>query len=236
MSLSDLLAKKSYSFIYRAIARELTERLLDKKAKGTISLPVDDFAASWGVQSADIWCVVDDLADEKFWEVSSQGVDVTLKLARKGQKAGPRSSVGGRTMKATISQEVAQERANSLRLGSHEAKSSEVIATIPLDERKLFLASGYAGAFPASTFAFDGAVFKPDENLLNVLRCTYPGKNIESALSEMFSDLKLSKKRPQVAQFNYWMMYWMKRHEDRVGDLHEAQDLDALIAEKLSEF
>lgn len=235
--LKSLIAKTQMSFLARSIARELTDRLFDGRPMGEIDIDAQDWAQEWGVASAEIWTVIDQLEALGFWETKQglEGSKLFCALMASSAKAVAKAKQrkGMKTIKAMAT----DDRAIALTLDKIGPSSiSEVSDKIPKDKRKEALAGGYTGWLPAANFGISGLVYKPDSGLLAKLLEENPGACIDSALGQMFQDLKASKDRPNVPAFPFWIRRWLKENPTRVVIKKTQAELSALIAQQMDDY
>lgn len=235
MSLSALMVKGKFNFQQRAIARELSEMLCAKSAKEGLELDVDKMSAEWDVSPQAIWRVVDDLAAEGFWYRNELRDTLVLKLSPKSRSMSPKAAAKKKP-KVDVQKAAEAARAAGMRLSDVRSASSATWRRIAEEERSEYIMKGYAGSFPSSAFYMNGATYAPDQAMTERLQAEYEGKDIEQAYVMMFEELRSPLKRPSVARFPYWIYAWMKKRVNDIPSSVRAEQVDALIAEKMSEF
>lgn len=235
--LKSLIVKTQMSFLSRSVARELTDRLFDGRPMGEIDICAEEWAQEWGVAPSDIWTVIDQLEALSFWETKQglEGSKLFCALMASSAKSVAKSKQrqGMKAIKALSS----DDRAVALTLDKIGPSAiSEISDKIPKDKRKEALAGGYTGWLPAANFGISGLVYKPDSGLIAKLLEENPGACIDSALGQMFHDLKASKDRPGVPAFPFWIRRWLKENPTRVVIKKTQAELSALIAQQMDEY
>lgn len=232
-----LLDRIAQPFLFRAIARELTELLFESKPMGEISVDASVWADAWGVDHGQIWSVIDRLETESFWQ-TRQSMDGTVLfcplMASAAKSVAKKKKANGLKRVKELS---VQDRANTLQLANVGPSAvAEVALKIPKEQRAPALAGGYNGWLPVANFGVSGLVYKPDQGLLTKLAEEYPDVGIDAALAAMFEDLKRSKDRPTMQGVTHWMRRWLQANGKNVEAPKTEQEMSDLIQQHMDEY
>lgn len=235
--LKVLLDRIQQPFLFRSIARELTDMLFESKPMGEIAVDAQAWAQAWGVQGNDIWAVIDRLQAESFWQTreSLNGTILFCSLMASSAKAvAKKKKTQG--LKRIKELSVA-DRAVALNLRNVGPSSvAEVADKIPKEQRAQALAGGYTGWLPLANFGVSGLVYKPDHGILAKLAIEYPSVGIDAALAMMFEDLKKSKDRPAMHGVAHWMRRWLEANAKHVVAPKSEQEMAEMVLQNLEEY
>lgn len=235
--LKTLLGRIQQPFMFRSIARELTDMLFESKPMGEVDIDATAWADAWGVNVNDIWGVIERLESESFWQTrqSLEGTLLFCPLMASSAKivAKKRKTQGLKRIKELS----VQDRAVSLQLGNVGPSAvAEVSSKIPKEQRAQALSGGYTCWLPLANFGVSGLVFKPDAGLIAKLADEYPGVGMDTALAMMFEDLKRSKDRPTMPGVTHWMRRWLEANGKNVLAPKTEQEMSDLIKLKLDDY
>lgn len=235
--LKSLLDRIQQPFMFRSIARELTDMLFESKPMGEVSVDADVWCESWGVSSNDIWGVIERLESELFWQ-TRQSMDGTILycplMASSAKSVAKKKKTQGLKRIKELS---VKDRAAGLQLSNVGPSAvAEVSIKIPKEQRAKALAGGYTCWLPLVNFGVSGMVFKPDQGLIAKLGDEFPQVGIDTALAMMFEDLKRSKDRPTMQGVTHWMRRWLEANGKNVQAPKTEQEMTALIQQQMDDY
>lgn len=235
--LKTLLLRIDHTFLFRSIARELTDLLFEAKTMGEIPVDAETWAKAWDVNPKEIWCVIDRLETEGFWQ-TRQTINGTALFCQLMASASKSVAKKRRTDTLKRVKELSiGDRAASLALTQVGPSAvSEVTDTIPKEKRAEALKGGYTTWLPVANFGISGMVFKPDAGLVKRLQEEFPEVSIETALAMMFEDLKRTKDRPTMQSFTYWMKRWLRENQTKIVAPKSETEVSTLVAQQLDDY
>lgn len=235
--LKSFLGRVKQPFLFRSVARELYDMLLDSLPSGEVSIDAAAWSVDWGVGETIIWGVIETLEADSFWQTrqSMNGTILYCPLMASASKslAKKRKSQSLQRVKELS----VKDRAVSLQLSTVGPSAvSEVTTKIPKDQRAQAMAGGYCGWLPVANFGLSGMVYKPDPGLVKKLGEDFPDVSMDSALAKMFEDLKRTKERPTMQGFPYWMRRWVEENGKNVIAPKSEQDISDLVKQQMDDY
>lgn len=239
--LTKCMLESKFSFMERAIARELLSLLTESKTIGSHHLVTNQWADEWMVEEAIIWKVIQAIEIKGIWEVVS-GMDGDLLVSKAiGGAAKSISKAKKNASLKAIKNRSCTERATDLTLSdaniAHRSMFAEVVQTIPFEDRFTALRKPYDGWLPCATYTASGMVYRPDAALIDRLRREHPALDMELAFALMYEDLRDAKRdRPSMDAFGYWIRNWLKSNTERLIVAADATAHSAAIDSLLEQY